>query len=46
MRVVGEIEAGFRVGGAAAGIDPEGTNLPVRRYGPHEEEDRDQPGEK
>jgi hypothetical protein len=46
MRVVGKVEAGLGVGGAPAGIDPEGTDLPIRRNGPDQEEGQDQAAEK
>lgn len=42
MGVVGVIEAGLRVSGAANRIDLERADLPVRRNGPHQEEDGDQ----
>ena len=42
MRVIGEIEARRRVRGAAAHIDAERADLPVRRDGPDEKEDQDQ----
>lgn len=45
MRVVGEVQAGRRVGGAAADVDPEWADFPVGRDGPNQEEDQDQSAE-
>lgn len=42
MRVVGKVEAGFRVCGTAAGIDTEWTDFPIRWDGAHHEEEDDQ----
>jgi hypothetical protein len=40
--VVGEVEAGLRVRGAATGIDAERTDFPIRWDGAHQEEEDDQ----
>jgi len=45
MRVIGEVDARRRVGGAAAGVDPERTDFPVGGNRPNHEEDKDQGGE-
>ena len=45
MRIIGEVEARYRVGGIAAGIDAEGADLPIRGNSAHQEEEEDQPGE-
>ncbi|TMD82497.1 MAG: hypothetical protein E6I74_08390 [Chloroflexi bacterium] len=45
MWIVREVKAGLRVRGAPRGIDPERADLPVRRNGPHQKEDQDQPTE-
>ncbi|HEX3629311.1 MAG TPA: hypothetical protein VHW91_02480 [Candidatus Dormibacteraeota bacterium] len=44
MGVIGVVEAGRRVRGAATRIDTEWTDLPVRGNRAHHEEQRDQPG--
>ncbi len=44
MRVIREVDARRRVGGASAGIDAERTDFPVRRNSPNDEEDQDEPG--
>jgi hypothetical protein len=44
MRVVGEVEARLGVSGAADGIYPKRTNLPIGRNGSNQEEEADQPG--
>jgi len=45
VRIVREVQAGFRVRGVPRGIDPERTDLPVGGNRPHQEEDQDQPAE-
>lgn len=42
MRVIGKVEAGFRIRGAAARVDPERTDLPIGRDRSHQEEEDDQ----
>ena len=44
MRVVREIDARRRVGGASAGIDAERADFPVGGNRPNHEEDEDQGG--
>ena len=46
MRIIGEVDARRRVGGAAAGVDTERTDFPVGGNRPNHEEDKDQGGEK
>ena len=43
MGVVRKVEARVRLGGAAAGIDAEGTDFPIGRDRAHQEEEDDQP---
>jgi hypothetical protein len=43
MRVVRKVEARFRVGRAAAGIDAERAYFPIRWDGANHEEERDEP---
>src|SRR5437764_288974 len=45
MRIVGVVQACRRVGGAAARIDAEWSDLPVRGNRADQEEERDQPAE-
>ncbi len=45
MRVVREVEARGSVGRVPAGIDAEGTDLPISGNGADQEEDEDEPGE-
>jgi len=39
MRVIREIEAGLRIGGAPGRVDLEWTDLPICRDRPHEKEE-------
>jgi len=45
VRVIREIDARRRVGGAAAGVDAERADFPVGRNSPNRKEDKDQAGE-
>jgi hypothetical protein len=45
VRVIGEVNARCRVGGASAGVDAERADFPVGGNRPNHEEDQDQRGE-
>jgi hypothetical protein len=46
VRVVGKVEARFRIGGTAAGVDLEGADLPIGGNRSHQAEDQQQADEK